>query len=225
MAGHHLQALRPISTPHVVVGVHDMRSATASAFAQRAGIPSFATIADLLERSRPDIAHICTPAGTHFEPARQALDSGAHVYVEKPFVETLREAETLFALARERGLLICAGHQLLRNPAFQTLLGKASTLQPVTLLDSYYAFRPPQLDPSQAPDAALSWQLLDILPHPLYVLVAALERVAPGDGQEGTTIEIARSEERRVGKEWRSRWSPNQQKRKRWRAWTDSPAT
>ena len=176
---------------HTGTRVHDMRSATASAFAQRAGVASFATIADLFEQARPDIAHICTPAGTHFEPARQALASGAHVYVEKPFVETLREAETLFALARERGLLICAGHQLLRNPAFQTLLGKASKLQPVTLLDSYYAFRPPQLDPSQAPDAALSWQLLDILPHPLYVLVAALERVAPGDGQEGTTIEIA----------------------------------
>ena len=40
------------------------------------------------------------------------------MYVEKPFVETREEADTLFALARERGRLICAGHQLLRDPAF-----------------------------------------------------------------------------------------------------------
>ncbi len=174
MAGNHLQALRRIPTPHVVVGVHDVRKATALDFAHRAGAPAFATMSELLEQARPDIVHICTP-GAHFEPARQALLAGAHIYVEKPFVETPVEAETLFALARERGLLICAGYQLTRNPAFQTLLRTAPELGPVTLVDSYYAFRPPRLDPYDAPDAALGQQLLDILPHPLYILVAALE--------------------------------------------------
>jgi nucleoside-diphosphate-sugar epimerase/predicted dehydrogenase len=110
------------------------------------------------------------------------------VYVEKPFVETPEEAETLFALARERELLICAGHQLVRDPAFQRLMRDASDLQPVTLVDSYFAFRPPRLDPYRAPSPALGQQLLDILPHPLYTLVAALERF--GGGREGKPIEI-----------------------------------
>jgi predicted dehydrogenase/nucleoside-diphosphate-sugar epimerase len=184
MAGNHLQALRHIRIPYTVVGVQDARPATAAAFAERAGTQAFATLAELLERARPDIVHICTPAGAHFEPARQALLAGANLYVEKPFVEKTQEAETLFALAQERGLRICAGHQLLRNPAFQSLLGRVTDLQPITLVDSYYAFRPPQLDPYRAADAALGRQLLDILPHPLYVLVAALEQVA-------SSIEIA----------------------------------
>ena len=180
MAGHHLQALRSVPTPHRVVGVSDVRSATASAFAQRVGAPAFATIADLLEQAQPEIVHICTPAGRHFEPARQALQAGAHIYVEKPFVESPEEAETLFGLARERGLLICSGHQLIRDRAFQMLMQRAPELGPVTLVDSCFAFRPPQLDPYQAAGSALARQLLDILPHPLYVLVAALERFGRG---------------------------------------------
>src|SRR2546425_4110632 len=187
MTGNHLQALRRIPTPHVVVGVHDVRKATALDFAHRAGGPAFGTISELLEQARPDIVHICTP-GAHFEAARQALLAGAHIYVEKPFVETPEEAETLFTLARERGLLICTGHQLVRDPAFQRLMRDAEDLRPVTLVDSYFAFRPPRLDPYRPPSPALGQQLLDVLPHPLYTLVAALERF--GGGTEGAPIEI-----------------------------------
>jgi predicted dehydrogenase/nucleoside-diphosphate-sugar epimerase len=181
MAGRHLHALRRVSTAHTVVGVHDVRSATARAFAQRAGTRAYAALPAMLEDTRPDVAHICTPAGTHFEPARQALLAGAHVYVEKPFVETLEEAETLFELARERGLLICGGHQLVRDPAFRQLMQEASELRPITLVDSYFTFRPPRLHLYGSSRRALGQQLLDIVPHPLYTLVAALERFSPAD--------------------------------------------
>src|SRR5204862_3127570 len=134
------------------------------------------------------LVHICTPAGGHFDPARQALLAGAHVYVEKPFVETPDEAETLFGIARERGRVICAGHQLVRDPAFQQLMRDAADLRPVTLVDSYFAFRPPRLDPYGALSPALAHQLLDVLPHPLYTLVAALERFQRG--KQGEPIEI-----------------------------------
>jgi len=176
IAGHHLQALRRVPTPHAVVGVYDMRAPAAQAFARRAASQAFTTLSALLEQAQPDLVHICTPAARHFEPARQALLAGAHIYVEKPFVETSEEAEALFGLARERGLLICAGHQLLRDWSFERLMRHASELEPVALVDSSFAFRPPQLDPYQASGASLARQLLDVLPHPLYILVAALER-------------------------------------------------
>jgi predicted dehydrogenase/nucleoside-diphosphate-sugar epimerase len=177
MAGHHLQALRRVPTPHQVVGVHDARGGAAEAFAARAGGKArpFTTLPQLLGETRPDLVHICTPAGMHFEAARAALQGGAHVYVEKPFVETPEEAEALFALARERGRLICAGHQLLRDRAFSRLMQGAVSLRPFALVDSTFAFRPPRLDPYSAKDRALAEQLLDIVPHPLYTLVAALE--------------------------------------------------
>jgi predicted dehydrogenase/nucleoside-diphosphate-sugar epimerase len=180
MAHHHLHALRQVPTAHTVVGVHDVQGAAAEAFARRAGARACPTVAELLESTRPDLAHICTPAGMHFEPARQALLAGAHVYVEKPFVETPEEAETLFALARDRGLLICAGHQLLRDAAFLGLMRRASALRPLTLVDSSFAFRPPRLDPYRSTGGALARQLLDVLPHPLYTLVEALGSCGPG---------------------------------------------
>jgi len=188
MAGHHLNALRRVSTAFTVVGVHDVRGAAAQAFARRAATRAYATVTDVLKQAKPDLAHICTPAGTHFEPARQALLAGAHVYVEKPFVETGEQAETLLELARVRGLLVCAGHQLIRDPAFGRLMRGADDLSPVTLVDSSFTFRPPRLNPyrSPAPARALAEQLLDVLPHPLYSLVAALEAFAP----VGAALEI-----------------------------------
>ena len=178
MAGLHLRALRRVKTPHVVVGVHDVRAAAAEAFAGCAAARACPTVAELFALE-PDVVHVCTPAGTHFAPAHAALLAGAHVYVEKPFVETREDAAVLFTAARQRGLLICAGHQLVREPAFLDLIRRAFDLEHVTLVDSYFAFRPPQLDPAQASRRALARQLIDVLPHPLYTLVAALERLGP----------------------------------------------
>src|SRR2546422_7839172 len=94
MAGHHLRALRRVPTPHTVVGIHDVRAAAAQAFAQRAGTQAFTIVSDLFERARPDLVHVCTPAGGHFEPARQALLAGAHVYVEKRSEEHTSELQS-----------------------------------------------------------------------------------------------------------------------------------
>ena len=181
MARNHLGALRHVPTEHRVTGVYDVSATAAAAFAQQAGPQAtvYATLATLLAESRPDVVHICTPAGTHFEPARQALLAGAHLYVEKPFVETRTEADELLRLARERDLLVCAGHQLMRDPAFEKLLARAARLRPITLVDSHFAFRSPTLSLHRSSARALASQLLDVLPHPLYTLLAALERAAP----------------------------------------------
>ena len=183
MAGQHLDALQRVATPHLVVGVCDIRADVARALAQRACAPAYRTVADFLRDARPNIVHVCTHPATHFDLARQALQAGAHVYVEKPFAETRADAEALFALAQERGLSLCAGHQLLRDLAYRRLLERAALLQPVALVDSYFAFRPPRLHPHRSAAAALGEQLLDVLPHPLYSLVDALMQLAsPGDG-------------------------------------------
>ena len=182
MARNHLGALSHVPTEHAVTGVFDTNATAAAAFAEQAGPQAtvYPTLATLLAESKPDVVHICTPAGTHFEPARQALLAGAHLYVEKPFVETRAEADELFQLARERNLLICAGHQLMRDPAFEKLLLRAAELGSITLVDSHFAFRSPTLSLHRASQRALAGQLLDVLPHPLYTLLAAMERVAAG---------------------------------------------
>ncbi|KAI0003589.1 oxidoreductase [Xylariaceae sp. FL0662B] len=50
---------------------------------------------------------VTTPPQTHFALARAALEAGKHMFVEKPFVPSVAEAEALIRLAREAGRRIC----------------------------------------------------------------------------------------------------------------------
>jgi predicted dehydrogenase len=74
-----------------------------------AGRP-FTDVTDLLRTARPDVVHVTTPPGSHFEIARVCLEHGCHVYVEKPFTLFAAEAEELVAIASRRGVRITAGH-------------------------------------------------------------------------------------------------------------------
>lgn len=60
---------------------------------------------------------IATPAPTHFELAKAALEAGKHVLVEKPLTLSSREAEVLIELAQAQGRVLMVGHTFEYNPA------------------------------------------------------------------------------------------------------------
>jgi predicted dehydrogenase len=60
---------------------------------------------------------IATPAGTHFQLAREALLAGKHVFVEKPLATRVAEVDELDRLAKERELVVMAGHTFIYNAA------------------------------------------------------------------------------------------------------------
>lgn len=60
---------------------------------------------------------IATPASTHYELTKQALNAGKHVMVEKPFTESGRQAEELVALAAQKKLVLMVGFTFLYNNA------------------------------------------------------------------------------------------------------------
>ena len=60
---------------------------------------------------------IATPAGTHFALARQALDAGKHVFVEKPLTTKASEVDELNQYAVQRDLVIMVGHTFVYNSA------------------------------------------------------------------------------------------------------------
>ena len=59
---------------------------------------------------------VATPVETHATLARQALEAGRHVLVEKPLAGSVPEAEALAALAAKRGLVLMVGHTFLFSP-------------------------------------------------------------------------------------------------------------
>jgi scyllo-inositol 2-dehydrogenase (NADP+) len=57
---------------------------------------------DMLNNPDIDLIVVNTPDHTHFELAKSSLEAGKHVVVEKPFTQTVREAEELVELAIRR---------------------------------------------------------------------------------------------------------------------------
>jgi predicted dehydrogenase len=68
-----------------------------------------------------DAVVIATPVPTHYALAKQALEAGKHVFVEKPPAMRGEEMEELVALAAERDLTCMPGHLLLYHPAVRKL--------------------------------------------------------------------------------------------------------
>lgn len=61
---------------------------------------------DILNDPQVKLVVVCTHADSHFDYAKQALEAGKNVLVEKPFTPTLSQAKELFALAKSKGLTI-----------------------------------------------------------------------------------------------------------------------
>ncbi len=91
-----------------LVGVVDAREAERNAVAAELGTTAYADHRDLL--GRVDAVSIVTPTPTHFAIARDFLDAGAHVLVEKPVTETVAQARELIEVAARRGRLLQVGH-------------------------------------------------------------------------------------------------------------------
>jgi predicted dehydrogenase/nucleoside-diphosphate-sugar epimerase len=185
MARHHLNVVARQNA--VVVGVHDREAGRAKEFAGLAGAPILPSIDELIEETRPDVVHVCTPPGAHFDAAYAALNGGAHVYIEKPFALTVEDARALLDVASAQRRIVCAGHQLLRDPAFETLVARAAELGTLVQVDSNFAFQPVRMHGARARARALVQHMVDILPHPLYSLVALLERF----GSPGRLLDLA----------------------------------
>ena len=68
-----------------------------------------------------DAVVVATPVPTHYELAKQALEAGKHVFVEKPPAMKAVEIDELVAIAEERDLVLMPGHLLLYHPGVQKL--------------------------------------------------------------------------------------------------------
>ncbi len=67
---------------------------------------------EILSDATVEAIAIATPVHTHFELAKKGLDAGKHVFVEKPFTQTSKQAEKLIKLAKIKGKILMVGHTL-----------------------------------------------------------------------------------------------------------------
>ena len=69
-----------------------------------------------------DAAVIAVPTDLHHAIARECLEKGVHLLVEKPLASTLDQADDLVRLAREKNVVLQVGHVERYNRAFQALV-------------------------------------------------------------------------------------------------------
>lgn len=84
-------------------------------------VPVEANLEDVLRSGVSGIV-IATPAETHFELARQALQAGKDVFVEKPLALTYEQGASLLRLAEDAKAILMVGHVLEYHPAIVKLL-------------------------------------------------------------------------------------------------------
>ncbi len=123
-ARHHIRAMLEMRRTTVITGLVEpgdaSRAATAAMFAER-GLPCppfFTTVRELLAtRGAADAALICSPHKYHFEHARDCLNGGMDVCIEKPMVMNAAEARRLIRLRDATGRLVMVAFPGSLSPA------------------------------------------------------------------------------------------------------------
>ena len=85
------------------------------------GIVTYRTFGELLADSSLSLVILATPSGTHYDLARQALEAGRNLVVDKPVAAQSEEIASLAALARRKGLLLAPFHNRRWDGDFLTL--------------------------------------------------------------------------------------------------------
>ena len=93
---------------------------------------------DVVTSPEIDAVAIATPAATHYELARRALEHGKHVFVASPFTLSSRHAEELIDLAEGKRLVIMVDHTPLFSGAVRKIkeLVDGGGLGPLAFYDS-----------------------------------------------------------------------------------------
>ena len=104
-----------------LVAVVDINEQAARRSAEDCNCQALTDYRDII--GKVDAVSIAVPTVRHYDIARDFLDAGVHVLLEKPIASTLDEARALTRLARERGVVLQIGHLERFNAAFLDLGG------------------------------------------------------------------------------------------------------
>ena len=124
-AGHlgkiHLRLLNQ-SEKYELIGFYDPNAENAEKVAQEFGYTKFDSITALI--NAVDVVDIVTPTLSHFECAKEAIENGKHVFLEKPIANTVEEANEIIVLANKYQVKGQVGHVERFNPAFKAVKDK-----------------------------------------------------------------------------------------------------
>ena len=159
-----------------VAGFVEPNDAIAADVASTLKLKRFDSVASLAKEI--DCAIVATPTTTHFDVARELLEAGVDVMIEKPITQTVEQAQQLIDLAAKNGRIIQVGHVERYNPAI-------AAVAPLVGASRYFVaerlgvFVPRSLDVDV---------LLDLMIHDLNLVLSLLKQKVVGIQAVGVPV-------------------------------------
>lgn len=158
-----------------LVAVVDRREECVAAMRESLpGVPAWTDLRAALGESGAEAWVVATTTAAHVSVAREILERGLPVLIEKPLSESLEEAESLAPLVRADSANLMMGHILLFNTEFRQVLEEARRRGPISYLDCV-RHRPVEtmdMFPGESP-------LHLTMVHDLYATLALVDRREP----------------------------------------------
>jgi predicted dehydrogenase len=110
-----------------LAAVVDAEPARADALAREYGARAFGSVEQLLTRNEVQAASVAVPTLAHLSVARQLMEAGIDVLIEKPLASTLADADELIRLAQRHGRTVQVGHLERFNPAVRATIPLINT--------------------------------------------------------------------------------------------------
>ena len=159
-----------------LVAVVDINEQAAKQVAEKNGATPLTDYKTLLDEV--DAVSIVVPTSLHHIVARDFLNSGSHVLVEKPITVTVEEADELIQIAKARNLIFQVGHLERFNPAIMGLEEVAS--KPMFI----EAHRLSPFNP-RANDVSV---VLDLMIHDIDIILALVDSEVERIDASGTSV-------------------------------------
>jgi predicted dehydrogenase len=119
---------------YTLSAVYSRKEETAKEFASKYEGKTIATYTDLnalAADSNISTVYIASPNILHYAQAKLFLSAGKHVILEKPSCSTVEELDSLFALAKEKGVVLVEAFRHTREANFKLLKRKIADLGPI----------------------------------------------------------------------------------------------
>jgi predicted dehydrogenase len=159
-----------------LVGVYDENRAVASAAANEYRTENFENYTQFL--NAVDALSIVTTTQAHYAVAKQAIELGKHVLIEKPITTTTEQAQELIQLAKKNSVKIQVGHIERFNPA---LLAAEKYLDDPRFFESH---RMAQFKP-RGTDVAV---VLDLMIHDIDVILSLVKSPVKAIDASGVAV-------------------------------------
>jgi len=200
----HIRRLLEIPEVEIVAGVDPVEASQErlhQRYPQLAALPVFKDHREMLRSVRPDAVEISTPHAFHFRQIVESLEAGAHVLVEKPMVNSVREAEDVIRTRDATGKIVLVSYQRHTQPTFvkmkqlieQGEIGEIEFIQALQNQQWYASkFRTPELPWRVHKELSGGGQLNDSGSHLVDILlhVTGLEPEIVFAGQQSFKLEV-----------------------------------